>query len=59
MHFLSIMLIALAGVAVAALLYGLVIERRRARIRERNKRAFERINTPPPIRTNARFDDGR
>ena len=59
MHPISIVLIVLAGLAVAALLYELAIERRRGRIRERNKRAFERINTPPPIRTSARPHDER
>lgn len=57
MHFLSIALILLAGLAVVALLYELAGERRRAQVRERNKRAFERIHTPPPMRRNARFHD--
>jgi hypothetical protein len=57
MHPISIVLIVMAGLAVAALLYELALERRRAQILERNKRAFERINTPPPMRTNIHPDE--
>lgn len=57
MHFLSIALIVLAGLAVVALFYELAGERKRAQIRERKQREFERINTPPPIRRDFRSHD--
>ena len=58
MRALSLALYAFVGLAVIGLLYEFAAEHRRAEIRARHKREFERFNTPAPQRSNVRPHDG-
>jgi hypothetical protein len=47
MNTVSIVLIVIAGMAAAGLLYELAVERRRASLQERSRREWERLNARP------------